>query len=112
MLDREQLSASTPRDRALRDARQLVIDALGDMPARVYLIGSCARGDWRRDSDIDVAIECNGPVPDAVLQEIRRRFEESDNPFFVDVFDMSRVDEHHREEMRRDGVLWTWPIAG
>jgi uncharacterized protein len=42
--------------RAIEELRQMVLKALGDHDAAVWLFGSCARGAPRQHSDIDIAI--------------------------------------------------------
>jgi predicted nucleotidyltransferase len=39
------------REQAIDELRRMVIDALGDHAAAVWLFGSCARGDVRQHSD-------------------------------------------------------------
>jgi len=46
----------------LKEARRIVLDKLRGVPARVFLFGSRARGDTRRASDIDIAIDGGGAV--------------------------------------------------
>jgi Polymerase beta, Nucleotidyltransferase len=41
--------------RAIEELRQMVLKALGDHDAAVWLFGSCARGAPRQHSDIDIA---------------------------------------------------------
>ena len=43
----------------LAEARRIICRGLAGLRARVYLFGSWARGDARRTSDIDVAIDPN-----------------------------------------------------
>src|SRR4051812_6088995 len=57
------------RERALQEVRRMVLDALGDRKAEIWLFGSCARGDVRQHSDIDVAILPREPLPAAFLAE-------------------------------------------
>ncbi len=47
----------TPRQRAIEQVRRLVAQVLAEHQSRVFLVGSCARGDTRQPSDIDVAID-------------------------------------------------------
>lgn len=97
----------TPRERAIHAVRLLVSDKLANIPARVYLIGSSARGDSNRYSDIDIAIETLQPTPETLIPDIRCLLEQSDIPFFVDVFDFTQLDELYRQQIEQEGVLWT-----
>lgn len=97
------------RRRALDEVRRIVFRRLGAHAARVYLIGSCARGDWTRASDIDIAIEPLEPVPDLLVPAIRGDLEESDIPYVVDVLDMRWLDPAFVAQIRREGLPWTPP---
>ena len=44
------------RRRAVEQLRRIVLDALGNRPAEVWLFGSSARGDPRQHSDIDIGV--------------------------------------------------------
>jgi predicted nucleotidyltransferase len=44
------------RERAIAELRRMVLAALGGHDAAVWLFGSCARGEPRQRSDIDIAI--------------------------------------------------------
>ena len=99
----------TPRERAIQAVRLLVTDKLANIPARVYLIGPSARGDSHRYSDIDIAIETLQATTETLIPDIRCLLEESDIPFFVDVFDFIQLDESYRQQIKKEGVLWTVP---
>ncbi|MCD4652700.1 nucleotidyltransferase domain-containing protein [bacterium] len=102
----------TPRERAIQVVRSLVLDKLKDIPCIVYLIGSCARGEMKHYSDIDIAVEILQLAPDALISDIRIMFEQSDIPFFVDVFDFTLLDKRFRDQIKKEGILWTSPKEG
>ena len=52
-------------EHAIEELRHLVLDALGDHKAAVWLFGSCARGDVRQHSDIDIAVLPRDDLPTA-----------------------------------------------
>jgi len=55
-LDRDTRAAQAAvRARAPARLRATVWEAVGDRPARVWLVGSMARGDWVKAGDVDVA---------------------------------------------------------
>ncbi len=87
----------------LAEVRRIVLDRLGDFPARVYLIGSHARGTWHRYSDIDVAIDPARPMPPETYSDIVEALEESTVPYFVDVIDVGRFPDL-AERARSEGV--------
>ena len=94
------------RRRALDTVRRIVLERLGDRPARVYLFGSCATGRLSRFSDIDVAIEPLEPLPPGLLLDIEEALEESTVPYFVDVIDLSRASPDLRARVLAEGVPW------
>jgi predicted nucleotidyltransferase len=57
------------RERAIGELRRMVLDALGDHDAAVWLFGSCARGDVRHPDDIDVAIFPRGDFPSGFVRD-------------------------------------------
>lgn len=75
--------------------------------ARLWLFGSRARGDHRRWSDIDVAVEPVGPVPEGWLSEVRDALAESNLLLNVDLVDFADADDAFRSVIRREAVLWT-----
>lgn len=63
---------------------------------RVLLFGSRAKGNFRRDSDVDFALEGNDLVfSDLVF--LNTKFEESDIPFDVDLLIRTNIDNKNLE---------------
>lgn len=69
----------------------LAIRPLKSVGARVYIFGSRARGDQRKFSDLDIAVESPTPLSLSFLAKIRSALEESDLPIKVDIVDMSEL---------------------
>jgi predicted nucleotidyltransferase len=69
------------RKRAVEMLRRIVLDALGDHDAAVYLFGSHARGEVRHASDIDVAILPREDPPAAFFANLTETIEESTIPY-------------------------------
>ena len=90
----------------LEKARRIVLEAVKDLPAKVYLFGSWARGEQRRYSDIDVAIRADGPVPADLFVELQERLEHSDILYPVDLVDLHMAPRSLRERVLEEGVLW------
>lgn len=87
--------------------RDLVLQGLANANARVYLFGSWARGEQRRTSDIDIAIEHDGSLAaDALILNIREILEESLVPYRVDVVDLTKAGSILAEKVRKEGILW------
>ena len=94
------------RERAIEELRRMVLAALADHPAEVWLFGSCARGDVRQHSDIDIAILSRDDLPSGFFAELAADIEESPIPYDVDLVDLRRADPALVEEVRREGVKW------
>ncbi len=84
----------------------MVLDALGEHDAAVWLFGSCARGEARQHSDIDIAILPRDNLPSGLLAELAADIEESPIPYDVDLVDLRRAEPALVEEVRREGVKW------
>lgn len=94
------------RQWALRELRRMVLDALGDRAAEVWLFGSCARGEVRQHSDIDVAILPRETLPTGFFGQLAADIEESTIPYDVDLVDMRHAAPSLVEEIRREGIAW------
>ena len=84
----------------------MVLSALGTHDASVWLFGSCARGEPRQHSDIDIAILARDDLPPAFFAELQDEIEESTIPYDVDLVDLRHADPALVEEVRREGVKW------
>jgi predicted nucleotidyltransferase len=94
------------REWAMGELRRMVLDALGEHDAAVWLFGSCARGDVRQHSDIDIAILPRDDLPAGFFAELAADIEESPIPYDVDLVDLRHADPALVDEMRREGVKW------
>jgi len=86
--------------------KALVLQELQSENASVFLFGSWARGEQRRSSDVDVAIEYHGPSNRQKISRLREALEESTIPYRVDVVDMQDASEALTKEIRKDGIPW------
>jgi len=84
----------------------MVLDALGAHDAAVWLFGSCARGDVRQHSDIDVAILPREDLPIGFFGELEADIEESTIPYDVDLVDLRHADGALVDAVRREGIPW------
>jgi hypothetical protein len=94
------------RERALEELRRMILGALGEHDAAVWLFGSCARGEARQHSDIDIAILPLDDLPSGFFAELAADFEESTIPYDVDFVDLRRADAALIDDVRREGVKW------
>jgi predicted nucleotidyltransferase len=102
------LRTHDPRaERALAEARRIVVDGLRDTPARVYLFGSRARGMAHSGSDIDVAVLPLTALRPGVLSRIREGLEESRIPYRVDLVDLSTTTPEFRARIIGEGIPWS-----
>ncbi|MBV8088392.1 MAG: nucleotidyltransferase domain-containing protein [Alphaproteobacteria bacterium] len=94
------------RSRAIEELRRMVLAALGEHDAEVWLFGSCARGEVLQHSDIDIAILPRDEVPSGFFSVLRETVEESSIPYEVDIVDLRRAAPSLLDEVRREGVKW------
>src|SRR5712691_2984063 len=94
------------RERAIAELRRMVLAALGEHDAEVWLFGSCARGEAFPHSDIDIAILPRDELPSGFFSDLAESVEESSIPYGVDVVDLRRAAPTLVEEVRREGVKW------
>jgi predicted nucleotidyltransferase len=94
------------RAHAVEELRRMVLEALGDHDEGVWLFGSCARGDVRQHSDIDIAVLPRDGLPSGFFAELAADIEESPIPYDVDLVDLRRADPALVDEVRREGVKW------
>lgn len=102
MSDADPIAAHDDIEAVLRIAAR----ALGTQSARLFLVGSRARGDAARASDIDIAILPDAPLEPGTLARIRDALEESTIPYEVEVVDLSCVDESFRRKVLAEAIAW------
>ena len=71
------------------------------LKTRVYVFGSRATGGARRYSDLDLALECDGPLDLAALAEA---LSESDLPYKVDLLDLTTADPGFRARVMEAAI--------
>jgi hypothetical protein len=94
------------RRRAIEELRHMVLSALGEHDAAVWLFGSCARGDVLQHSDIDIAILPRDDLPSGFFSDLAEILEESSIPYDVDIVDLRIAASSLIDEVRREGVIW------
>ena len=100
------MALNPTRERAIEELRQMVLSALGEHDAEVWLFGSCARGDAMQHSDIDIAILPHDDLPAGFFSDLTESAEESSIPYDVDVVDLRSAARSLIDEVRREGVKW------
>jgi predicted nucleotidyltransferase len=94
------------RQRAIEELRRMVLDALGEHDAAVWLFGSCARDEALQHSDIDIAILPRAELPTGFFSDLAEIVEESSIPYDVDIVDLRSAAPTLIDEVRREGVKW------
>ncbi len=77
------------------------------MHCKVYLFGSRARKTNREGADIDIALDIGTSISWSVMAKIRSDIEDSNIPVFVDVVDIHSASDHMKEQIKKDGILWS-----
>jgi len=90
----------------LQSVRRILLKRLQRYNARIYLFGSMTRGEFRRTSDIDVAVLPTGSLPDGVLSEIREELENSRVPYRVELIDLAKASPRFAAHVQRVGIPW------
>jgi predicted nucleotidyltransferase len=74
--------------------------------AKIYVFGSRARGNARKFSDLDLAIDYQGKeVPAPIHAELAYDFEDSDLPFKVDIVDLNSISDNFKKNIGNDLTL-------
>lgn len=93
-------------EKYLKKIRQTVLDFMKDEPAKIYLFGSWSRGEQRKNSDVDIAIEYSTQSNRQKISAMRELLEESSIPYRVDVVDLKFSSPALVEEIKKDGLIW------
>lgn len=72
--------------------------------AKACVFGSRLGSQHHPYSDLDVAIQSEGPLSLVQLSELEEAFSESDLPFKVDLVDMERVSDEFRSIINNQSV--------
>ena len=100
------MAVNQTRERAIEELRRMVLAALGEHDAEVWLFGSCARGEVLQHSDIDIAILPRDDLPSGFFSDLAESAEESSIPYDVDLVDLRDAAPTLIDEVRREGVKW------
>jgi predicted nucleotidyltransferase len=70
---------------------------------KIYLYGSRARGDFKQQSDIDLAIDSDKRL---YLGEARAVLEALSIPYKIDLVELNHTSDALRTNILHEGVLW------
>lgn len=97
---------NTERERSLAAIRDVVLRHAGP-DVGVLLFGSWARGEERRSSDVDVALDGHGRAIDpSRLSGLREALEDSRIAWRVDVLDLSCCSVPVRRRVVAEAIVW------
>jgi len=92
-------------DEIFKKSLNLILEVLKknlNPKAKVYLFGSSVKDDYKKFSDIDIAIE-NGDKK--AITTIRYQIENLNIPYKVEIIDLSEVSKKFKKEILETGVL-------
>ena len=87
------------------EAKEFTLKFWQNQPVRIYLFGSWARGEAKRSSDVDIAIESREDMS-FLIGEFREALENSCTVYNVDVVDMNFAAESLCKKIREEGIVW------
>ena len=87
------------------EAKEFTLKFWQNQPVRIYLFGSWARGEAKRSSDVDIAIESKDDMS-FLIGEFREALENSCIIYNVDVVDMNFAAESLCKKIREEGIVW------
>lgn len=70
------------------------------------LFGSRARGDFKDNSYVDLALDIGREIEPEELAQVQNLIEALNIPQMVDVVDMHRIPAKLKENILREGVIW------
>lgn len=91
------------------EVKEFALDHWHDSNVRIYLFGSWARGEQKRSSDVDIAVE---PLADFTgdfeekIGAFQEALEESTIIYNVDVVNLNFVADALKRQILKEGILW------
>lgn len=96
-------------DKYMEVCKQIVMNQVDQDKYLVFLFGSRVHQHHRSFADIDIGILGNGPVPAALIENIREAIDESIVPYPVDIVDFYRVSQEFKEVAVQNIEIWNQP---
>ena len=87
------------------EAKEFTLKFWQNQPVRIYLFGSWARGEAKRSSDVDIAIESKEDMS-FLIGEFREALVNSCIIYNVDVVDLNFAAESLCKKIREEGIVW------
>ena len=93
-------------DKYIEKAKQIILQNIDCNEINVFLFGSRAFQNFRRDSDIDVGFLGRRQIKHRIFRKISEGLEESRVPYHFDLIDFSKVDEDFKKVALIKIVIW------
>lgn len=91
----------------LEKFKEMVISLLKGKRCKVYLFGSRARGDFKRHSDVDIAVSGLSEKEFRKFRwQLEDKLEESIVPFEADILNFDLLPEEMKEIIKKEGIRW------
>jgi len=74
--------------------------------AKIYLFGSRARGNCKKYSDIDIALDAGKLLPVQDVDEVKSMLNESNIQYLIDVLDFHSVNAGMQEAIMKEKIIW------
>ncbi len=72
---------------------------------RVIVFGSRAGGNFRENSDLDLALDWGKPIPPYLMEQIREELDELPTLVSFDLVDLNSVSEEFKKQILRTGRI-------
>ena len=74
--------------------------------AEIMVFGSRVRGDAKRYSDLDIALDDSGAISLQIMAQIEEGISQSDIPYKVDFLDFYKTDVDFQTLIRKNSISW------
>ena len=92
------------KEKTVKDIKQL-LSKYEEVIDKAVVFGSRARGDYKRESDIDIAIFSNN-ITSSQLNMLRNDFDELDIIYKVDIVNFNKLTKAElKENILKDGIV-------
>ncbi|MEI8128151.1 MAG: nucleotidyltransferase domain-containing protein [bacterium] len=90
--------------RYLEHVKSIINSHLQDPSLKIYVFGSRARGNAKKYSDLDIALQAESKIEVNKMSKIEIELEETTIPYKVDVIDLNNISDTFRKCIENDLV--------
>jgi len=83
--------------------RLIVEELKKHRPNKIILFGSRARGDYKKQSDIDIAVDINLPFREK--RKIKEKIDEISGLYSVDIVFLDEITDDFRKKILEEGIV-------